>query len=88
MKISNFFFALFFCLYSTNLSAEIFYIDIDKIINQTIVGKHINKEFDNLKKINDAKNLKFSLKSCANIKSKSLFNISASFSYWLSKNKI
>jgi len=58
MKISNFFFALFFCLYSTNLSAEIFYIDIDKIINQTIVGKHINKEFDNLKKINDAKNLK------------------------------
>ena len=58
MKISNFFLALFFCLYSTNLSAEIFYIDIDKIINQTIVGKHINKEFDNLKKINDAKNLK------------------------------
>ena len=58
MKISNFFLVLIFCLYSGNLSAEIFYIDIDKIINQTIVGKHINKEFDNLKKINDAKNLK------------------------------
>ena len=57
MKISNFFLALFFCLYSTNLSAEIFYIDIDKIINQTNVGKHINKEFENLKKINNAKNL-------------------------------
>ena len=58
MKISNFFLVLFFCLYAGNVYAEIFYIDIDKIINQTIVGKHINKEFDNLKKINDAKNLK------------------------------
>ena len=57
MKISNFFFVLFFFLYSGNLSAEIFYIDIDKIINQTNVGKHINKEFENAKKINDAKNL-------------------------------
>ena len=57
MKISKFFLVLFFCLYSGNLSAEIFYIDIDKIINQTIVGKHINKEFENSKKINDSKNL-------------------------------
>ena len=57
MKISNFFLILFFCLYSGNLSAEIFYIDIDKIINQTNVGKHINKEFENAKKIYDAKNL-------------------------------
>ena len=57
MKISNFFFILFFCLYSDNSSADIFYIDIDKIINQTIVGKHINEEFENLKKINNAKNL-------------------------------
>ena len=57
MKISNFFLVLFFSLYSGNLSAEIFYIDIDKIINQTNVGKHINKEFENAKKINDAKNL-------------------------------
>ena len=48
MKISNFFLIIFFCLYSGNLSAEIFYIDIDKIINQTNVGKHINKEFENL----------------------------------------
>ena len=57
MKISNFFLVLLFCLYSGNLSAEIFYIDIDKIINQTNVGKYINKEFENSKKINDAKNL-------------------------------
>ena len=57
MKISNFFLVLFFCLYSGNLSAEIFYIDIDKIINQTNVGRHINKEFENSKQINNAKNL-------------------------------
>ena len=57
MKISNFFFVLFFCLYSVNLSAEIFYIDIDKIINQTNVGKHINKEFENSKKLLNTQNL-------------------------------
>ena len=57
MKISKFFLVLFFCIYSGNLSAEIFYIDIEKIINQTNVGKYINKEFNNSKKINDAKNL-------------------------------
>ena len=57
MKISNFFLILFFCLYSANLSAEIFYIDIDKIVNQTNVGKYINEEFKNLKKINDDKDL-------------------------------
>jgi len=57
MKISNFFLILFICLYSGNLSAEIFYIDIDKIINQTNVGKYINNEFENLKKINNSKNL-------------------------------
>ena len=57
MKISNFFLVLIFCLYSGHLSAEIFYIDIDKVINQTNVGKYINKEFINSKKINNAKNL-------------------------------
>ena len=57
MKISNFLFLFFFCFYSSNLYAEIFYIDIDRIINQTNVGKHINKEFENAKKINNAKNL-------------------------------
>ena len=56
MKISTFFLVLFFYLYSVSLSAEIFYIDIDKIINQTNVGKHINKEFEKTKKINDTKN--------------------------------
>ena len=58
MKILNFFFLFFFCIYSNNLYAEIFYIDIDKIINQTNVGKYINEEFENSKKINNAKNLK------------------------------
>jgi len=57
MKISTFFLLLLFYLYSGNLSAEIFYVDIDKIINQTNVGKHINEEFKNSKKINDTKNL-------------------------------
>ena len=57
MKISNFFFLFFFSIYSSNLYAEIFYIDIDKIINQTNVGNYINKEFENSKKVNNAKNL-------------------------------
>ena len=55
MKISNFIFLFFFCIYSNNLFAEIFYIDIDKIINQTNVGKHINNEFETLKKKNNLK---------------------------------
>jgi len=57
MKISTFFLIFFFYIFSANSFAEIFYIDIDKIINQTKVGKYINKEFENLKKINNAKNL-------------------------------
>ena len=58
MKISNFIFLLFICVYSSNLNAEIFYIDIDKIINQTNVGKHINQEFENEKKKSNSINLK------------------------------
>ena len=57
MKISNFFFLFFFCIYSTTLYAEIFYIDIDRIINQTNVGKYINKEFQNATKKNNTINL-------------------------------
>ena len=57
MKIPNFFLVFLFCLYAGNLYAEIFYIDIDRIINQTEVGKYINKEFKDLKKINNSKNL-------------------------------
>ena len=57
MKFSNILFLFFFCIYSINSYAEIFYIDIDKIINQTNVGKHINKEFESTKKLNNAKNL-------------------------------
>ena len=57
MKISNFFFLFFFWIYSSNLYAEIFYVDMDKIINQTIVGKYINNNFENSKKKNNTKNL-------------------------------
>jgi outer membrane protein len=57
MKISNFLSIFFFCIFSNNLYAEIFYIDIDKIINQTNVGKYINEEFENEKKKNNAINL-------------------------------
>ena len=57
MKILNFVFLSIFCIYSNFSYAEIFFIDIDKIINQTNVGKYINKEFENAKKINNAKNL-------------------------------
>ena len=57
MKISNFFFLFFFWIYSSNLYAQIFYVDMDKIINQTIVGKYINNNFENSKKKNNTKNL-------------------------------
>ena len=58
MKISSFFFLFFFIINLSNSYAEIFYIDIDKIMNQTKVGKYINIEFKNLKKNNNDKNLK------------------------------
>jgi len=58
MKTSIIFFLFFFSFYSNNLYAEIFYLDIDKIINQTIVGKHINLEFENSKNKFNADNLK------------------------------
>ena len=58
MKISNFIFLFFICIYSSNLNAEIFYIDIDKIINQTNVGKYINQEFQNEKIKINTENLK------------------------------
>ena len=56
MKIKKLY-LIFFFIYSSNLNAEIFYIDIDKIINQTNVGKYINNEFKKLKKENNTKNL-------------------------------
>ena len=57
MRILNFVFLFFFFFYTNNLYAEIFYIEIDRIINQTNVGKHINKEFEIVKKKNDTINL-------------------------------
>ena len=57
MKVFNLILLFFFCFYSNNLSAEIFYIDMDKIINQTIIGKHINVQFENSKKKINFENL-------------------------------
>ena len=56
MKILNFFFLLCLCIQPSHLYAEIFYIDIDKIINDTNVGKHINKNYENLIKENNSQN--------------------------------
>ena len=58
MKIHNFIFLFFISIYSSNLNAEIVYIDIDKIINQTNVGKYINQEFQDEKKKINTLNLK------------------------------
>jgi outer membrane protein len=58
MKILNLIFLFFFIFFSSNLYAEIFYIDIDKIINQTNVGKYINQEFQNEKIKINTENLK------------------------------
>ena len=56
MKFLNFLFLFFFYISLNNTHAEIFYIDIDRIINQTIVGKYINSEFENAQKKNNVKN--------------------------------
>ena len=55
MNIKNLFFLFFVFIHSSNLYAEIFYIDIDKIVNQTIVGKYINEEMQKSRKINETK---------------------------------
>ena len=57
MKISTLFFVFFFCLFSLNLYAKIFYIEMDKIINQTNVGKYIKKELEKEKKKNNIKHM-------------------------------
>ncbi len=58
MKILTYLLLFFFCTQQSNLYAEIFYIDIDKIINQTNVGKYINEKFQNTKNKNDTESLK------------------------------
>lgn len=50
------FFFLFFILFSKNLYAEIYYINLDRIINQSEAGILINKKIDDLKK-NNQKNI-------------------------------
>ena len=57
MRVFNLILLFFVSFYSNNLHAEIFYIDIDKIMNQTIVGKHINVQFENSKKKINFENL-------------------------------
>ena len=57
MKISNFLLLFFFCIYSSNSYAEIFYIDIERIISQSNIGKYINDEFEKAKRINNANNI-------------------------------
>ncbi|MDB2428044.1 OmpH family outer membrane protein [Candidatus Pelagibacter bacterium] len=57
MKIYSFFIFFFIIINLSNSHAEIYYIDVDKIINQTKVGKHINIEFENLTKKINTKNL-------------------------------
>jgi Skp family chaperone for outer membrane proteins len=53
MKFSTFFIIFIFYFCPNYLSAEIFYVDMNKIINETTVGNYINNEFENLKKKNN-----------------------------------
>ena len=55
MKILVNFFFLIFLLLISNSQAEIFYINLDKIINQSEPGIFINKKIDILKKKNNDK---------------------------------
>jgi len=55
MKILIKFFFFIFLLVTSNSQAEIFYIDLDKIINQSEPGIFINKKIDILKKKNNDK---------------------------------
>ena len=55
MKILIKFFFFIFLLITSNSQAEIFYIDLDKIINQSEPGIFINKKIDILKKKNNDK---------------------------------
>ena len=50
-------FFIFFLTYSFNSYAEIYYVDMDKIMNQSEPGKYINKKIQesNLKKNNEFK---------------------------------
>ena len=58
MKTLIIFFLFFLCSFTQNSYSEIFYVDIDQIINETDVGKHINKKFENSKKTNEKESLK------------------------------
>ena len=55
-KLSRYFFVIFFILFSSSFAQDrIVFIDIDAVINQSIIGKKLNKNLnDNFKK-EDAK---------------------------------
>ena len=53
-KLSKIIFIIFFIL-TFNVSAEIYFIDLDKIVNQSEVGKFINKTISENNKNNDLK---------------------------------
>ncbi len=53
MKILTKIFFLFLILFPNQIFAETFYIDLDKIINQSKPGKYINEKIANLKINND-----------------------------------
>ena len=57
-------FFIFFLTYSFNSYAEIYYVDMDKIMNQSEPGKYINKKIQesNLKKNNEFKLIRNDLK--------------------------
>lgn len=56
LKLSRYFFVIFFLLFSSSFAQDkIVFIDIDAVINQSIIGKKLNKNLnDNFKK-EDAK---------------------------------
>lgn len=58
MKIFFNFIFIIFLFFHNSLKAEIFYIDLDKIVNESKPGKYINNKIDNLKKINEEKIIK------------------------------
>ena len=58
MKIFFNFIFVIFLFFQNSLNAEIFYIDLDKIVNESNPGKYINNKIDNIKKINEEKIIK------------------------------
>ena len=55
-KLSRYFFVIFFLLFSSSFAQDkIVFIDIDAVINQSIIGKKLNKNLNDNFKREDAK---------------------------------